>query len=44
MNDNLRHAMAAARIQAIDLASALAVDPKTVHRWLKGRIPYPRHR
>ncbi|WP_203959516.1 XRE family transcriptional regulator, partial [Sphaerisporangium siamense] len=23
---------------------ALAVDPKTVDRWLKGRIPHPRHR
>ncbi|RVX46244.1 hypothetical protein EDD27_9107 [Nonomuraea polychroma] len=44
MNDNLRHALATARLQPTDLAAALAVDPKTVHRWLKGRIPYPRHR
>lgn len=44
MNDNLRHAMATARLQVVDVAAALAVDPKTVHRWLKGRIPYPRHR
>jgi hypothetical protein len=44
MNDNLRHAMATARLQTTDLAAALAVDPKTVQRWLKGRIPYPRHR
>ncbi|MFI7438657.1 XRE family transcriptional regulator [Nonomuraea indica] len=44
MNDNLRHALATARLQPTDLAAALAVDPKTVNRWIKGRIPYPRHR
>ncbi|MEV6038451.1 XRE family transcriptional regulator [Nonomuraea sp. NPDC052116] len=44
MNDNLRNAMVAARITTTDVAAALAVDPKTVSRWLKGRIPYPRHR
>ncbi|MCK2213344.1 XRE family transcriptional regulator [Actinomadura sp. ATCC 31491] len=44
MNDNLRHALINARLQPVDVAAHLAVDPKTVHRWLKGRIPYPRHR
>ncbi|WP_433222140.1 XRE family transcriptional regulator [Microtetraspora malaysiensis] len=44
MSENLRRALAAARLQAVDVAAALAVDPKTVHRWMKGRIPYPRHR
>jgi hypothetical protein len=44
MNDNLRHALNTARLQPADIAAHLAVDPKTVHRWLKGRIPYPRHR
>ncbi|MFC5813639.1 XRE family transcriptional regulator [Nonomuraea harbinensis] len=44
MNDNLRYALAAARLNTIDVAAALAVDPKTVSRWLQGRIPYPRHR
>ncbi|MEU8404472.1 XRE family transcriptional regulator [Nonomuraea sp. NPDC048892] len=44
MNDNLRHALNNARLQPADVAAHLAVDPKTVHRWLKGRIPYPRHR
>ncbi|MER6514503.1 XRE family transcriptional regulator [Nonomuraea sp. NPDC001636] len=44
MNDNLRHALNTARLQPADVAAHLAVDPKTVHRWLKGRIPYPRHR
>ncbi|TDE54118.1 XRE family transcriptional regulator [Nonomuraea mesophila] len=36
--------MAAARLNTTDVAAALAVDPKTVTRWLNGRIPYPRHR
>ncbi|MEV4079105.1 XRE family transcriptional regulator [Nonomuraea fuscirosea] len=44
LNDNLRHALINARLQPVDVAAHLAVDPKTVHRWLKGRIPYPRHR
>ncbi|MFG1961488.1 XRE family transcriptional regulator [Nonomuraea sp. NPDC049028] len=44
MNDNLRYALATARLNTIDVAAALAVDPKTVSRWLQGRIPYPRHR
>ncbi|WP_113705332.1 helix-turn-helix transcriptional regulator [Nonomuraea lactucae] len=44
MNNNLRYAMAAARLTTTDVAAALAVDPKTVARWLKGRTPYPRHR
>ncbi|MEO3810716.1 helix-turn-helix transcriptional regulator [Sphaerisporangium sp. B11E5] len=44
MNDNLRHALAQARMRTIDLATHLAVDPKTVDRWLKGRTPHPRHR
>ncbi|MFG1612450.1 XRE family transcriptional regulator [Nonomuraea wenchangensis] len=44
MNNNLRYALAAARLNPTDVAAALAVDPKTVSRWLNGRIPYPRHR
>ncbi|MFC6086808.1 phospholipase D-like domain-containing protein [Sphaerisporangium aureirubrum] len=44
MNDNLRHALAQARMRTIDIATTLAVDPKTVDRWLKGRVPHPRHR
>lgn len=44
MNENLRHALIGARLQAVDVASALGVDPKTVERWITGRIPYPRHR
>lgn len=44
MNNNLRYALSAARLNPTDVAAALAVDPKTVSRWLNGRTPYPRHR
>lgn len=40
----LRRALAEARIRDVDVASSLQVDPKTVHRWLDGRLPQPRHR
>jgi hypothetical protein len=40
----LRRALADARLRDIDVAEALRVDPKTVHRWLSGRLPQPRHR
>jgi hypothetical protein len=40
----LRRAMADARMRDIDVAEALRVDPKTVQRWLGGRLPQPRHR
>ncbi|MFI7043311.1 helix-turn-helix domain-containing protein [Streptosporangium sandarakinum] len=44
MNENLRHALIRARLQPIDIAARLAVDPKTVARWISGRSPHPRHR
>jgi len=44
VNLNLRQALAAARLHPGDIAAHLAVDPKTVDRWLNGRTPYPRHR
>jgi hypothetical protein len=44
VNDRLRHAMANARLDIEGIASKLAVDPKTVQRWLAGRTPRPRHR
>jgi hypothetical protein len=44
VNDTLRRAMFDARLTEGDLATRLAVDPKTVRRWLDGRLPYPRHR
>lgn len=43
-NIALKRALAEARIREIDVASSLQVDPKTVHRWLEGRLPQPRHR
>ncbi|TDD69408.1 XRE family transcriptional regulator [Actinomadura darangshiensis] len=44
MNDLLRRAFADANLTEADVAARLGVDPKTVHRWLAGRVPYPRHR
>jgi hypothetical protein len=44
MNDRLRLAMASTRIEPESLARKVGVDPKTVQRWLGGRVPHPRHR
>lgn len=44
MNDALRRAFAEARLRETDVAAAVGVDPKTVQRWLAGRVPHPRHR
>ena len=44
MNENLRRAMLRARLSEEDVAVELQVDPKTVRRWLEGRVPYLRHR
>lgn len=44
MNEWLRRALFSARLSEEDAASHLGVDPKTVRRWLEGRVPYPRHR
>jgi lambda repressor-like predicted transcriptional regulator len=43
-NEPLRKAMADARITIEALAHAAGVHPKTVQRWLGGRVPHPRHR
>ena len=40
----LRRALAESRLREADIAEALGVDPKTVQRWLAGRLPQPRHR
>ena len=40
----LRRALADSRLRDVDIASTLQVDPKTVQRWLDGRLPQPRHR
>ena len=44
MNESLRRALLRARLSEEDVAARLQVDPKTVRRWLEGRVPYPRHR
>lgn len=44
MNESLRRALLRARLTEEDVAARLQVDPKTVRRWLEGRVPYARHR
>jgi transcriptional regulator with XRE-family HTH domain len=44
MNERLRVAMTAKSMEIEPLARMVGVDPKTVQRWLAGRIPHPRHR
>jgi hypothetical protein len=43
-NEVLRRAMSEARLREVDVASHLGVDPKTVQRWVAGRLPHARHR
>ena len=44
MNEPLRRALMRARLREDDIAARLGVDPKTVRRWLDGRVPYPHNR
>ena len=44
MNDLLRRALADAHLTEAGVAARLGVDSKTVHRWVAGRVPYPRNR
>jgi hypothetical protein len=44
LNESLRQAMLRARLREDDVAARLEVDPKTVRRWLDGRVPYPNSR
>jgi len=44
VNERLRSALAQRSVSPESLAEACAVDPKTVGRWLGGRVPHPRHR
>jgi hypothetical protein len=44
VNTHLRSAMRTARVDVDTAARAVGVDPRTVQRWLNGRIPHPRHR
>jgi len=43
-NERLRAAMGRRRASIEAVALATEVDPKTVGRWIGGRIPHPRHR
>jgi transcriptional regulator with XRE-family HTH domain len=44
VNELLRRVMLQAGLREDDLAVRLGVDPKTVRRWLNGRVPYPHNR
>ena len=44
MNEPLRQAMLRVGLREDDVAARLEVDPKTVRRWLSGRVPYPSSR
>jgi transcriptional regulator with XRE-family HTH domain len=44
VNEPLRQALLRARLREGDVAARLGVDPKTVRRWLNGRVPYPHSR
>ncbi|MGE3795633.1 MAG: XRE family transcriptional regulator [Dehalococcoidia bacterium] len=44
MNQVLRRALDDARLRDADVAARLGVDPKTVQRWVAGRVPHARHR
>ena len=44
IGEPLRRALVGARLREIDVAKFLSVDPKTVQRWLGGRVPHARHR
>lgn len=43
-NERLRTAMLQRGVTPAELATVSGVDPKTVERWVGGRIPYRRHR
>jgi transcriptional regulator with XRE-family HTH domain len=44
VNEPLRQALLRARLREDDVAARLDVDPKTVRRWLNGRMPYTHNR
>lgn len=43
-NERLRAALLEGRLTPAALAEHLAVDPKTVERWIGGRVPYRKYR
>jgi transcriptional regulator with XRE-family HTH domain len=44
VNERLHSVLAQRGVSPESLAEACQVDPKTVSRWLGGRLPHPRHR
>ncbi|MFI5803483.1 XRE family transcriptional regulator [Streptomyces sp. NPDC051561] len=44
MNERLHSVLAQRGVSPESLAEVCEVDPKTVGRWLGGRLPHPRHR
>jgi transcriptional regulator with XRE-family HTH domain len=44
VNESLCRALVAAGLGEADVAARLGVDPKTVRRWLEGRVPHRRYR
>jgi len=44
VNEPLRRALLRARLREDDVAARLGMDPKTVRRWLNGRVPYRHNR
>jgi hypothetical protein len=44
LNETLQRALFQAGLDDVTVAARLGVDPKTVRRWLDGRMPYPRLR
>ncbi|KQX09290.1 XRE family transcriptional regulator [Streptomyces sp. Root431] len=44
VNERLHSVLAQRGVSPESLAEACEVDPKTVGRWLGGRVPHPRHR
>jgi transcriptional regulator with XRE-family HTH domain len=44
VNERLREALDASDFDEASIAIRLGVDPKTVERWIAGRVPYPRYR
>lgn len=44
VNERLRNAMEAKHVSIEKITQVAEVDPKTVQRWIKGRVPHARHR
>jgi transcriptional regulator with XRE-family HTH domain len=43
-NERLRTALLQRGVTPAELAETVGVDPKTIERWIGGRVPYRRHR